>query len=88
VVELESFAQVAVVTKDPILGAVVAQRLGALNKADRELSTVSREQLADLLVGDEVRKVNNATRRRETGARHLRGEPLTKLTFPSGRRAP
>ena len=39
VVELEGFAQVAVVTKDPVLGAVVAQRLGALNNADRKSST-------------------------------------------------
>lgn len=58
--EVASFAALAVNTGNKILGAAVVSKLDALPKRERELVDVSRQELANILCGDDHRKAQEA----------------------------
>lgn len=58
--EVASFAALAVNTGNKILGAAVMSKLDALPKRERELAGVSRQELANILCGDDHRKAQEA----------------------------
>ena len=96
--EVRNFAAHAVATKDKVLGAAVLSRLDALNKRDRDLVGVTRQELAEALVGadfqnaqaaiarvkNRLREALNANRAFSTGSRRLRAQSKIAMGLRRG----
>ncbi len=58
--EVANFARLAVNTENKVLGAAVMSKLDAMRPEDRRLAGVSRQELANVLCGQDFRKAQEA----------------------------
>lgn len=86
--EIQNFAAHAVATGDKVLGAAILSRLDRMNRRERELTGVSRQELASALAGAEfknaqaaiariknrLREAMDSNRAFSTGSRRLRAQ--------------
>lgn len=61
--ELQNYAAHAVATDNKVLGAAILTRLDRMNRRDRELAGINRQELASALVSDEYRNAQAAIQR-------------------------
>ena len=59
-IEVAGFAALAVNIGNKVLAAAVMSRLDGMKTRERELSGISRDQLADLLCGEDFKKAREA----------------------------
>ena len=67
--EVRIFAGLAVANRDRVLGAAILSRLDSMKSEDRKAANVSRQELAEALVGDDYKNARAAIRRIKNRAR-------------------